>query len=270
MLLHTWSLVSCKTRPCPPEIRDKAHEWGEVMALSNEANMVKMANIRQPTTILTRQCPQGYRRDCTNRKTCVFRHIDENVGDPIKHVKPVGDACWGKLSPLKKAKVAIERMEKNDRQERGYEPDFNVTGLRNVDGTSCYINAVIQGLNSLHPFIQKLIAKQPTEEQKLTEHLRNTILEITSGQERFVNPIKMVEQIKTQTKARFGNGRQEDAVMDLLERLQTEEIDRGKHRMDTWDQGKEMENVEESWINDLFYGIHVDKRTCMHCKKMAE
>ena len=32
----------------------------------------------QPT-----QCPAGHRRDCVNKKTCFFRHIGENVGDPV-------------------------------------------------------------------------------------------------------------------------------------------------------------------------------------------
>ena len=35
------------------------------------------------------QCSIGYRRDCPNKRTCMFRHIDENVGDPIsKYTTP--------------------------------------------------------------------------------------------------------------------------------------------------------------------------------------
>ena len=35
------------------------------------------------TTVQSRQCPSGHRRDCQNKKTCMFRHLDECVGDPI-------------------------------------------------------------------------------------------------------------------------------------------------------------------------------------------
>ena len=164
-------------------------------------------NIRLPTTILPMQCPQGHRRDCSNRRTCMFRHIDERVGDPIE--KAVEETMARvKLSPMKKAKVAIDRAEREKKQERrGEETPYNVTGLRNVDGTSCYINAVIQGLTSLHPFTQKLIAMQPAREQRLTEHIQKTVIEITSGVERFISPIRMVEEIRRESQGRFGNGR---------------------------------------------------------------
>ena len=30
------------------------------------------------------QCPAGHRRDCVNKRTCVFRHIGEAVGDALE------------------------------------------------------------------------------------------------------------------------------------------------------------------------------------------
>ena len=37
------------------------------------------------------QCPAGHRRDCVNKRTCVFRHIGEAVGDALRPFSFVTD-----------------------------------------------------------------------------------------------------------------------------------------------------------------------------------
>ena len=56
--------------------------WSNTSAISRDTprtNGVKhFGSTIQPT-----QCPAGHRRDCVNKVTCFFRHIGENVGDPV-------------------------------------------------------------------------------------------------------------------------------------------------------------------------------------------
>ena len=110
-------------------------------------------SIKLPTKILPMQCPQGYRRDCINMKTCMFRHIGERVGDQIKEVVDQTIRSNTKMSPMKKARAMVERSEDQTHSiNRNREPRPYGVGLRNIDGSSCYINAVMQGISSLYPF----------------------------------------------------------------------------------------------------------------------
>ena len=200
----------------------------------SDPTLAKMkGNFKLPTTILPMQCPQGHRRDCVNKKTCMYRHIGERVGDQIKDVVDQSIRNDTKLSPMKKARAVIDRRREKEQCEnqnhqsssnRNREPKFHVAGLRNTDGNSCYINAVMQGLSSLHPFTQKLLQNQPDEEQKITAQLQNLINVMKSGEEKCINPYKMVEQIKRTSSCRFGSGRQEEFALYLRGRLQEEEI----------------------------------------------
>ena len=85
---------------------------------------------------------------------------------------------------------------------------YNIPGLKNIDGTSCYVNAVIQALTSLHPLTQELLKLKPTKDQQITTELWNIITEITSGQDRYISPTRIAEQIKRQSSGRFSNGRE--------------------------------------------------------------
>ena len=114
------------------------------------------------------------------------------------------------LSPLKRAKMAVDRSKSTARAEDEYQdlsinvnvPKdakisegrtkdegnlernhtdilYNIPGLRNTDGRSCYINAVIQALTSLHPLTQELLRLKPSKDQQITTELWNIITEIT-------------------------------------------------------------------------------------------
>ena len=170
--------------------------------------------MKLPTTILAMQCPQGHRRDCRNKGTCMYRHIGERVGEPLKDVinNEKRIRSYENLSPLKRAKMAIDRTERTAREEDGpsnrdflfdvpeqanitdgrtkdeanweenhMDLPYNIPGLKNIDGSSCYVNAVIQALTSLHPLTQELLQLKPTQDQQITTELWNIITEITSG-----------------------------------------------------------------------------------------
>ena len=131
----------------------------------------------------------------------------------------------------------------------------------------------MQGLSSLHPFTQNLLQNQPNEDQKITAQLQNLINEMKSGQEKCIQPYKMIEQIKRTSSCRFGSGRQEDAqefALYLLDRLQEEEIAEQLEMTQSEPRAARMKHEDNSTIKKLFYGKFRDTLTCVHCKEKRQ
>ena len=121
------------------------------------------------------------------------------------------------MSPQKKMKRAIEEHGSN----------FFISGFRNVDGSSCYINAVVQGLISLEPFTREVMKIETTSNQPIMTEVQNTIRRAKEGEKKVLEPQKLVKVIRDNMAFNVGNGQQQDVhefIMKLLEKMQEEEL----------------------------------------------
>ena len=127
-------------------------------------------------------CPKGgWRKHCG--QNCLYKHYDDPEDRSqllgAKQTDAIARAISGKschkaqpMSPLKKVQQALD--------ESVVVNGYHITGMKNIDGTSCYINSAIQSLISLKPFRNEMLQSQPCESKSLTRELWKTIQQLVS------------------------------------------------------------------------------------------
>ena len=83
------------------------------------------------------------------------RALDLTYGKGVAPIYDDNKADMSNLSPMKKAQRAVEMEIKKTATENGY----YITGMRNTDGSSCYINSAVQSFNSLHTIAYSDLSK---------------------------------------------------------------------------------------------------------------
>ena len=185
-------------------------------------------------------------------------------------------------SPRKKMKIALENLKNNppkpatekrrtksdgnkgnENRKRDNSEEYLITGLRNVDGSTCYIGTATQGLANLESFTQELlqITADGKSKKELSCQLGKTIRQMKSGEYKDICPTTLVDTIGITSGKRFGNGKQQDAhelLMFMIEKIseETEEIP------EPLSKPKSKRNPK---ITDMFYGTKEELIKCKHC-----
>jgi ubiquitin C-terminal hydrolase len=200
-------------------------------------------------------------------------HANQTKGNVRQQRQQEENPALLRMSPQKKVQraLALADRERSPNPITNPEPDkYYISGFTNV-GSSCYINAVIQGLVSLRPFTEELMKIKPSQEEKLIGEIQRTITRVKEGEKRIITPHKLVQQISDSMQNTFGNRKQQDVhefAIKLLEKLQEEEMNilYGDEELS----GKEREEREKNTVvNKIFYGIKEKVLTCINCKREA-
>ena len=224
------------------------------------------------------QCPSGWRRDCPHSKTCVFRHLGEQMGDPLPNTVRINDirqkvtsAHSRRSGVYKQYSTRSQNVERNKTKEeiiekkkwgQGpncrneiYTTNVEATGLRNI-GNSCYINTTIQALSCVTPLIDQIRERvkenSDLETEEITEELGSLARELKSGKYQYVTPEALNRVIKEKSNGRFANGKQEDAH-ELLVFLLNQIHEETKHE------------VEGSVLEMTFSGKMETELICTRC-----